>query len=265
MNLPEGLEAMRFWLPGGVVAGVGLLSLTSVASARTGNQPATPAANYYTKASAGQEAAGRQMVYADQPRVSHETHTAAASGWTQPTVVNSSARYQSSARSTGASSQSSSQGRATTRAAQAGPSGSYCSVHHCYHSAESGATRQPGFFSRFFGMFRSQQPDPQPAVVASQMGRASWYGPDFHGKPTANGETYDMYSMTAAHKSLPFGTKLRVTNLDNGQQCVVRVNNRGPFVGGRIIDLSKGAAREIGLISRGIARVRLDILGSPRQ
>ena len=115
-------------------------------------------------------------------------------------------------------------------------------------------------------MFRRPQPvAPQPVVTGSQTGHASWYGPDFHGGPTANGERYDMFSMTAAHKNLPFGTRVRVTNLDNGRQCVVRVNNRGPYVGGRIIDLSKSAARELGLITRGVGKVRLDILGYPRR
>jgi rare lipoprotein A len=74
-----------------------------------------------------------------------------------------------------------------------------------------------------------------------------------------------MHSMTAAHKTLPFGTMVRVTNLHNGQNCVVRINNRGPYIRGRVIDLSKGAASQIGMVGRGIATVRMEILGQPQQ
>ena len=87
-------------------------------------------------------------------------------------------------------------------------------------------------------------------------GVASWYGRDFHGKTTANGERYNMYAMTAAHKLLPLGTKVRVTHLRNGKSIVVRVNDRGPFVGDRIIDLSYASAKELGMIGTGTARVR---------
>ena len=90
-----------------------------------------------------------------------------------------------------------------------------------------------------------------------ETGVASWYGPGFHGKKTSNGERYDQEAMTAAHKLLPFGTRLRVTNLDNGRVTVVRINDRGPFVGTRIIDLSKAAARSLNMIGRGTARVQL--------
>jgi len=91
-------------------------------------------------------------------------------------------------------------------------------------------------------------------------GMASWYGPGFHGRRTANGERYNQHGLTAAHRSLPFGTRVRVTNLHTGQSVVVRINDRGPFVGGRIIDLSAGAAKAIGVHSRGTARVAMDIL-----
>ncbi|MBD3392374.1 MAG: septal ring lytic transglycosylase RlpA family protein [Chitinivibrionales bacterium] len=91
-------------------------------------------------------------------------------------------------------------------------------------------------------------------------GVASYYGPGFHGKKTANGERFNMYRMTAAHKTLPFGTRVRVTNLDNGKSVIVRINDRGPYKKGRIIDLSKGAAKKIGMIGTGTARVRLQIL-----
>lgn len=93
-------------------------------------------------------------------------------------------------------------------------------------------------------------------------GVASWYGKDFHGKTTANGERYNMYGMTAAHKLLPFGTELRVTNLENGKSIVVRVNDRGPFVANRIIDLTKTGAEKIAMIGKGTARVRLEALGT---
>jgi rare lipoprotein A len=91
-------------------------------------------------------------------------------------------------------------------------------------------------------------------------GSASWYGGQFHGRKTANGERYDMNELTAAHKTLPFGTKVRVTNERNGRAVVVRINDRGPFVGKRVIDLSRGAAQAVGMISQGVARVKLEVL-----
>jgi len=89
----------------------------------------------------------------------------------------------------------------------------------------------------------------------AQCGSASWYGPGFHGRSTANGERFNQGSLTAAHKSLPFGTKLRVTNKRNGKSVVVRINDRGPFIRGRMLDLSKGAAGRIGMIGSGHASV----------
>jgi len=91
----------------------------------------------------------------------------------------------------------------------------------------------------------------------TKTGIASWYGPNFHGKLTANGETYNQMAGTAAHKTLPFNTVLLVENMENGKSTVVRINDRGPFVGDRIIDLSKKAARQIGMIGKGTSRVRL--------
>jgi rare lipoprotein A len=93
-------------------------------------------------------------------------------------------------------------------------------------------------------------------------GIASWYGRDFHGRRTSNREIYNMYELTAAHKTLPFGTRVMVTNLNNGRTVAVRINDRGPFVGERIIDLSYAAAATIDMVGSGIAPVRLDILGS---
>jgi rare lipoprotein A (peptidoglycan hydrolase) len=89
-------------------------------------------------------------------------------------------------------------------------------------------------------------------------GVASWYGPGFAGKLTANGEIFDPSELTAAHRTLPFNTHLRVTNLANGRSVTVRINDRGPFSGGRIIDLSRAAAEQIGMIGSGTARVRLE-------
>jgi rare lipoprotein A len=93
-----------------------------------------------------------------------------------------------------------------------------------------------------------------------QRGQASWYGPRFHGRRTANGERFDMGAMTAAHKTLPFGTRLRVRSLVTGQEVHVRVNDRGPFIRGRIIDLSRSAARALGLLETGVKEVQIFVL-----
>jgi len=95
---------------------------------------------------------------------------------------------------------------------------------------------------------------------AYQVGTASWYGEYFQGRDTASGEPYDMYDLTAAHPTLPLGTFVRVTNLRNGKAVVLRVNDRGPIVEGRIIDVSYGAAQILGMSGRGIQRVRLDLV-----
>lgn len=95
----------------------------------------------------------------------------------------------------------------------------------------------------------------------SETGLASWYGRKFHGRPTASGERYDMYGLSAAHKTLPLQTWVRVHNLDNGRQMDLRINDRGPFVDGRIVDLSYGAARQLGVVGPGTARVKLTALG----
>jgi len=96
-----------------------------------------------------------------------------------------------------------------------------------------------------------------------ERGVASWYGKDFHGRLTANGETYDMYGLSAAHKTLPIPTWVEVTNLSNDRRIIVRINDRGPFIDGRIIDLSYGAARELDIIEAGTARVEVRALGVP--
>jgi rare lipoprotein A len=101
---------------------------------------------------------------------------------------------------------------------------------------------------------------PEAARGGVETGLASWYGPQFHGRPTSNREIFNMNDMTAAHPTLPFGTFVNVTNLDNDRTAVVRINDRGPFVGGRIIDVSYAAARVLGMIGPGTARVRLEVL-----
>lgn len=115
--------------------------------------------------------------------------------------------------------------------------------------------------------FCTRLPSPASRPVSlpgPETGVASWYGPGFDGRPTSNREVYDRHAMTAAHPWLPFDTKVRVTNLDNGRSTEVRINDRGPFVGGRIIDLSYAAAGQIGMIGPGTARVRVDVLECPR-
>jgi|688.fasta_scaffold20735_9 rare lipoprotein A len=105
-------------------------------------------------------------------------------------------------------------------------------------------------------------PDTAPRVMAVKKGQASWYGPGFYGGRTANGERLKRDTLTAAHPHLPFGTRVRVTNLWNGRSAVVRINDRGPFHGGRVIDLAHGAANALGLISSGVADVKLEVLES---
>lgn len=97
-------------------------------------------------------------------------------------------------------------------------------------------------------------------LTAFQRGEASWYGPGFDGNQSASGEIFNRHAMTAAHRTLPFGTRVLVTNTRNGRSVVVRINDRGPFTGGRVIDLSQGAAASIGMIESGVADVRIDII-----
>jgi rare lipoprotein A len=98
------------------------------------------------------------------------------------------------------------------------------------------------------------------AVAFRQVGTASWYGKDLHGKRTASGELFDMYGLSAAHRTLPFGSMIRVTNLGNDKNIAVRVNDRGPFIKSRVIDLSYGAARELGFAAEGTAQVVIERL-----
>jgi len=108
-----------------------------------------------------------------------------------------------------------------------------------------------------FGVWYYPIPSAQGFV---EEGYASWYGPGFNGKKTSNGEVYDMHAMTAAHKTLPLGTAVKVTRTDTGKSIIVRLNDRGPFVGGRVIDLSHSAAHALGMIGSGTAPVRIEAL-----
>jgi rare lipoprotein A len=109
---------------------------------------------------------------------------------------------------------------------------------------------------------------PRGSKAGVETGLASWYGNEFQGRPTSSGEVFDTNDMTAAHRTLPFGTNVMVTNLENERSVVVRINDRGPFIAGRIIDLSYAAARVLGIVGPGTARVRMETLrgsGAPRE
>jgi rare lipoprotein A len=121
---------------------------------------------------------------------------------------------------------------------------------------------EPGYPKPYKVLGKWYQPLPH-SEGFQQRGIASWYGREFHGKKTSNGEIYNMYAMTAAHKTLPLGTHVRVNNLENNRSAVVRINDRGPFVRGRIIDLSYAAADDIGIVDSGTARVEVVALGKP--
>lgn len=101
---------------------------------------------------------------------------------------------------------------------------------------------------------------PAPSAAATESGTASYYADKYHGQPTASGEVFDMHQLTAAHPRLKFGTVVRVTNLDNHRSVLVRINDRGPFVAGRIIDVSLAAAEELQMIRSGLAAVTLEVL-----
>jgi len=109
-----------------------------------------------------------------------------------------------------------------------------------------------------------QDKPPRKAAGYSAVGTASWYGPGFHSRTTANGETFDMHALTAAHPTLPLHSTVRVTNLDNQRSVTVRVNDRGPYVGNRVIDVSAKTARTLGFYDRGLARVKVEYVGPHR-
>ena len=105
---------------------------------------------------------------------------------------------------------------------------------------------------------------PAEKPATTQVGTASWYGPGFHGQETASGETFDQHALTAAHRTLPLGTEAKVTNLETGQSVTVKINDRGPYVQGRQLDLSQAAAKQIGLTKKGVAKVKIEAK-TPRQ
>jgi len=110
------------------------------------------------------------------------------------------------------------------------------------------------------GCSHAPKPSPEPPSAASEVGEASYYGSEFEGRKTASGERYDGDRLTAAHRTLPFGTRLRVTDLSNGRSVEVVVNDRGPHRKGRVVDLSRRAAEELHMVGRGVARVRVEVL-----
>ena len=103
----------------------------------------------------------------------------------------------------------------------------------------------------------------EPVWTIGQLGTASWYGDPFHGRVPANGEIYNMYELTAAHRALPFGTQIRVTNLKNDRSVTLRVNDRGPYVPGRFLDVSYGAAYQLNFVGSGLAEVRVELIRFP--
>lgn len=113
------------------------------------------------------------------------------------------------------------------------------------------------FFWGCSHFFIHSEPSQKPDFYLT--GKASWYGGYFHGRKTANGETYNMYSLTAAHKSLPFGSLVKVTNLENQKTIFVRINDRGPYIQGRHIDLSLAAAQKLGMVGSGVVPVKLEV------
>jgi len=133
-------------------------------------------------------------------------------------------------------------------------------------------TKKTKGWTSFLALFLFSSCAPSPVYLSADEGNgrsdndktytgvASYYADKFHGKKTANGEKFDMNALTAAHRTFPFGTKLRVTNLDNQKSVVLRINDRGPFAKGRLIDVSLAAAKQLDMLKTGAARVRLDIL-----
>jgi rare lipoprotein A (peptidoglycan hydrolase) len=120
--------------------------------------------------------------------------------------------------------------------------------------------QESSYQTKWMEQFRQKHPLYKVPLASVYRGQASWYGPGFYGNRTANGETYRPGTMTAAHRTLPFGTRVRVTNLQNGRSAIVRINDRGPYKYGRIIDLGEGAASVLGVRSSGVAPVRLEVL-----
>jgi len=114
-----------------------------------------------------------------------------------------------------------------------------------------------------FPMFHCKVPSLQPLAPQAEVGVASWYGFEFQGRPTASGEIFDSNELTAAHRKLPFGTTIRVTNLKNRDSVLLRITDRGPLTSGRVLDVSSAAARELGFLEAGLAHVKIDIVSYP--
>ena len=131
---------------------------------------------------------------------------------------------------------------------------------HNAHKTRTYSYVMLGFASFFMGVSLSNTASAKNNAPFVQEGTASWYGGKFHGRKTASGERFNTYALTAAHRTLPMNTRLRVTNLSNGKSVIVRVNDRGPYVGKRVIDLSYSAANELGFVKRGVTKVRLERL-----
>lgn len=141
----------------------------------------------------------------------------------------------------------------------AGPSPRYSSLDSSGYSRSSASDKKST--KKKSSSTKKKSSSKQTSAKKSELkGGASWYGPGFHGKTTANGEKFNMYAMTAAHKTLKFGTIVEVTDLDTGKKVRVRINDRGPYAKGRIIDLSKKAAKKLGMIDKGHAQVSLRII-----
>jgi rare lipoprotein A len=131
-------------------------------------------------------------------------------------------------------------------------------IHYLTARKQSPRARRGGFLA--LGVLAMVLPFGA-AMAGIQEGTVSWYGAQFHKRPTASGELFNANALTMAHPTLPFGTRVRVTNLWNGRSVVVRVNDRGPFIGHRIADLSRAAAQTLGMMQRGVAQVTMEILG----
>jgi rare lipoprotein A (peptidoglycan hydrolase) len=124
---------------------------------------------------------------------------------------------------------------------------------------QAGAVNTPSVDKRS-AKIESHKDRPSSNVQPAHIGEASWYGPGFEGKKTASGDIFDDSKLTAAHKTIPLGSKAKVTNLTNGKTVEVKINDRGPFIDGRMVDLSQAAAKALGMIDRGTARVQIDLL-----
>jgi rare lipoprotein A (peptidoglycan hydrolase) len=128
-------------------------------------------------------------------------------------------------------------------------------------STQAGVVNTPGMDKRSAKIESPKDEKGRPGTVQSaHVGEASWYGPGFDGKKTASGDIFDDSKLTAAHKTIPLGSQAKITNLTNGKTVEVKINDRGPFIEGRIVDLSHAAAKSLGIIERGIAKVQIDLL-----